>query len=178
MPSFSFAFGPHASLYLFQEMLLRTDDATRPADSHPGYRFGRSETIVFHEVGPDARPRAAQSCFAMDREGIFATLKSFQYLVEYLHRWTRAVKEKGINVADTRIDEVLLVVTSFVQPNNHTNVFALEIRNIITWCQRTIAFWRYMALKGRPSKSKDFIFDNPIQVTILCTRVLMISTLS
>ena len=137
-------------LDLLEEVLLRADDAPRPADAHPRDCLGGREAVVLHQVRADAGAGPTQARLAVHREGLSLRGAGFERrndLHQDFHRRTRTVQKERVDVTDPSLDEVLLVVAALVESHHQSDVLPLDVRDVVGRRERTVAFGRNVAFK-------------------------------
>mmetsp|Transcript_20717 Transcript_20717/g.50895 ORF Transcript_20717/g.50895 Transcript_20717/m.50895 type:complete len:325 (+) Transcript_20717:542-1516(+) len=171
-----FSLLPHDGLNVFQKLLLGSNHHSRPTNSHPGNDFWCRHSIMLHDICPNASPRSSQSSLAMDCKGFFLwnLFKGSHDSLQNVHGWTRSINVKLVQMLNPRPHEIRLLVHFLVESDNQPNIFFSKIGNVISWCQGTIAFGRYLFGKGWARKRHDFSLDNPIQISILHLFVIFI----
>mmetsp|Transcript_2744 Transcript_2744/g.4140 ORF Transcript_2744/g.4140 Transcript_2744/m.4140 type:complete len:283 (+) Transcript_2744:256-1104(+) len=160
---------PHLLFDILEKVLLRTDYHAGPTNSHPCNHFPSLKLVVFHDICPNAGSCPPKSCFTVHRKSLISgnCFKCFYDPLEDGHSGTRTIKVILFEMFNTSSAKVVLVVHSLIKTNYETNLFAVEVRNIILRCEGVATFPRHISLKLRTRKGKDFILDDPIEVTIL-----------
>ena len=90
----------HATLLLFEVVLLRAYDAARTANSYPSHDLARSKSVVFHEVESDKRacsPEASKAVHSYDALRLFGDA---QELVDDPVAGHSAVLERKVKVLE------------------------------------------------------------------------------
>ena len=74
----------------------------------------------------------------MNSDRTFLSLDSCQKLVDYVVWRRRTILEIKIQMLDTRLRELLLVILWFVKTNNHGDSHFLKNRYVVVRCERPI----------------------------------------
>lgn len=138
---------PHSLFNVLQEMLLRSDDHTRPTDAHPTDRFGGREFVVFHHVRSDTRTRPTQACLAVDGKSVLGGLEGCQDAVEDGDWRAGSVEVVLFVVANAGAGEIGFVVTALVEADDEINFLFCKVGDVIVGCQCAVALGGDVAAK-------------------------------
>lgn len=124
---------------------------------------------MLHQIRSDARPRSAQSRLTMHRKGLIGRdpFEGAKHSLQNLHRRAGPVQVELIEMLDSRLNKVLLLVVLLVESDDERHVLLFEVGDVIGRSEGTISFGRDRLLKGGPRKCQNAALNDPIQITVL-----------
>ena len=99
---------------------------------------------MLHEIGADARPRPPQPRLAVDGKTLVLggnhSLEGSHHLSQCVHVRAGSIRIDLLVVIHAGVRELSFLVVFLVEADYQTNVFAFEVRDVIVWTERAIAF--------------------------------------
>ena len=118
---------------------------------------------MFHAIESDKGPCPAEPSLAMNGYRTLFLLGSLQELVDYVIGRCRSIQEIEIDVLDTGLSELLLLILRLVKSDDHCDPKFLEDRDIVIRGKGAVL----ISCIERPREGDELPRDDPVEIAIL-----------
>ena len=151
---------------LFEKVLLRSDDRSRPTYPEPSDDLGGRHAIVFHNVAGDQGAGASEAGLAVDGESAVALLRQVDEALDNALTGRAAVDEEHVLVLEAGLGETLGVVDLLVEAHDAAHVVLAKVGHVCLGRVQRVAVLD-LAFGVRTAKGYKLAGQHPVQISVL-----------